>query len=157
MEVELTLYGIVKESIVDGPGLRYVVFVQGCPHKCEGCHNPDSHNFNSGYKMSLSTIFNEIKSNPLLAGVTFSGGEPFYQAENLSLLADAVKSLGKTIITYTGYTLEELLHNESHMKLLKKTDTLVDGKFQKELKDYTLKFRGSSNQRIIDVKEELTS
>lgn len=147
--MDIRVCGIAKESIVDGPGLRYVIFAQGCPHRCEGCHNPQSHSFDGGTLMSVKSLFNEIKKNPLLSGVTFSGGEPFCQAEAFCELADMVKSIGKTVMTYTGYTIEELLYRKSHLNLLEKTDILVDGKYIKELRDYQLKFKGSSNQRTI--------
>lgn len=153
MSIVIRMCGVVKESIVDGPGLRYVIFVQGCPHKCKGCHNPESHDFNAGTEVSVDAIFNDILKNPLLSGVTFSGGEPFCQAETLALLAHKVKSIRKHVMVYTGYTIEELAKRQDALKLLQLTDTLVDGRFIEELKDYRLIFRGSNNQRIIQMKD----
>ncbi|MEG2259298.1 MAG: 4Fe-4S cluster-binding domain-containing protein, partial [Oscillospiraceae bacterium] len=100
----LKIAGIVGDSITDGPGIRTAVFVQGCPHKCEGCHNPQSHDFNGGTEMDIDEIFKKIEQNPLLSGVTFSGGEPFCQAGGLAELGKKVKSLGLEIAIYTGYT-----------------------------------------------------
>ncbi len=153
-QMTLSVCGLVKESIVDGPGLRYVVFVQGCPHLCEGCHNPQSHDFNGGSRLSVATIYDEIKRNPLLSGVTFSGGEPFCQPAPLCWLADKVHALGKNVITYTGFTYEDLLKNHAHRELLKRTDILIDGKFVNGLKDYRLKFKGSSNQRTLYLRKD---
>lgn len=155
----LRLFGTVNDSIVDGPGIRYAVFVQGCPHNCDGCHNPKSHDINGGYFLSIENILEKIKKNPLLDGVTFSGGEPFLQAKELSELAKSVHKMGLNIFTYTGYKIEELLaganEENSWFELIKNSDYIVDGKFIKELKSYDLIFKGSSNQRIIDVKQTL--
>ena len=154
---KLRLCGIEPESIVDGPGFRYVVFVQGCPHHCEGCHNPQSHSFEDGYLKDIDEIVDEIKENPLLSGVTFSGGEPFCQAEGLYNLAVKVKELNKNIYVYSGYTYEKLLEmakNEPYKKkLLDICDVLIDGPFVLEKRDLTLLYRGSTNQRIINLKE----
>ncbi|CAM4145773.1 anaerobic ribonucleoside-triphosphate reductase activating protein [Campylobacter armoricus] len=151
----LRLAGIEKESIVDGYGLRYVIFTQGCPHHCKGCHNPQTHDFNKGYLQDLASLYDEICKNPLLQGVTFSGGEPFMQAKNLSILAKYIKNLGLDITIYTGFTYEELLQNKQTKKLLFLADILVDGKFILEQKDLSLKFKGSANQRIIDIAKSL--
>ena len=150
---KIRLAGVVRESIVDGPGFRFVVFVQGCPHHCEGCHNPQSHDFKDGYLSDTDTLLEEIKKNPLLSGVTFSGGEPFCQPEALSKLGAQVKKLGLNVITYSGYTYEELLamQNPQVNALLDVCDYLIDGKFILEQRDLTLQFRGSHNQRIIDL------
>ncbi|HIW57667.1 MAG TPA: anaerobic ribonucleoside-triphosphate reductase activating protein [Firmicutes bacterium] len=154
---EIRIAGVVKESIVDGPGIRYVVFVQGCPHGCEGCHNPATHDFSGGYDVPLSKIFEDFKKNPLLSGVTFSGGEPFCKADKLLKLGRMIKSLGKSIVIYSGYTFEELLknaeENENIINLLKISDILIDGRFELKLKSLSLRFRGSSNQRVIDLKK----
>lgn len=154
----LKIAGVVKESTVDGPGFRYVVFTQGCPHKCEGCHNPETHDYNGGNLVKIHDIANDIKKNPLLAGVTISGGDPFVQAKQVSKLLDLLdKKL--TVMVYTGFTYEYLLNNadekNNYMELLKRTDILMDGKFIKELMNENLIFRGSSNQRAIDVKRSL--
>ena len=147
----IRISGIVEESIVDGPGIRLVVFTQGCNHNCPECHNPHTHDFNGGYEIDIYEIIELAKNNPLLDGITLSGGEPFDQAENCSQLAALIKSMGLNVITYTGYTYEVLIQNINYMKLLEKTDLLIDGRFDISKKDLTLDFRGSSNQRIIDV------
>lgn len=155
----MKLAGIIRESIVDGPGIRFVIFSQGCPHRCFGCHNPDTHDFEGGFEVQPEKILTEIKKNPLLCGVTLSGGEPFCQAKEFSNLALQIKAEGLNIMTYTGYTFEHLIKNadESNFwkSLVENTDILVDGQFQEEYKDLTLKFRGSSNQRILDVNSSL--
>lgn len=155
----LRVAGINKESIVDGPGIRLVVYTQGCKHNCVGCHNPETHSFNGGELISIDEILKLIKENPLLDGVTFSGGEPFEQAEKLAELGEKVKKQGLNIITYTGYTCEEIIDKidtePGWKKLLYTTDFLIDGKFDINNKSLKLKFRGSSNQRIIDVKKTL--
>lgn len=155
----LRIAGIVKESIVDGPGIRQVVFTQGCKHNCPGCHNPETHSFNGGTLMDTDEIMNMASRNPLLDGITFSGGDPFEQAEACAELAVRVKAVGLNIITYTGYTFEEIIKNASNKKgweeLLKCSDLLVDGRFELERKNMLLKFRGSENQRIINVAESL--
>ncbi|NLK17033.1 MAG: anaerobic ribonucleoside-triphosphate reductase activating protein [Clostridiales bacterium] len=157
MAYSLRVSGIVPESIVDGPGIRYAVFVQGCPHRCPGCHNPQTHDFEGGQDMGIGEIAAQIEENPLLTGVTFSGGEPFCQAEALYWLGLKVKAMGKNLIIYTGYTIEQLLVMEKRRsyvgKLLRLADTLIDGPYVESLRDLDLPFRGSSNQRIIDVKE----
>ncbi|QKF56621.1 anaerobic ribonucleoside-triphosphate reductase activating protein [Campylobacter ornithocola] len=151
----LRLAGAIKESIVDGYGLRYVIFTQGCPHHCKGCHNPQTHDFNKGYLQDLASLYDEICKNPLLQGVTFSGGEPFMQAKNLSILAKYIKELGLDLAIYTGFTYEELLQEQAMKELLFLTDILIDGKFILEQKDLSLKFKGSKNQRVIDVVKSL--
>lgn len=155
----LSLSGIIKESIVDGPGIRYVVFAQGCPHHCEGCQNPQTWPFEGGKKVSVSQIIDEIKENPLISGITLSGGEPFCQAKDMAELARAAHKIGLNVIAYTGYFYERLLELSKDtpeiMELLKQIDVLVDGPFISALKSYELKFKGSSNQRAIDVKKSL--
>ena len=174
--VSLRLAGVVRESIVHGPGLRFAIFCQGCPHNCPKCHNQDTHDFSGGYDCDIQKIVNAIEENPLLSGVTFSGGEPSHQPVAFLEIAKKVKSRGLNIWMYSGYTLEELLSranstisdldnmnenssqtsekNEEQVALkglLSLIDVLVDGKFINELKDLTLPFRGSRNQRIIDM------
>ncbi|NLK70087.1 MAG: anaerobic ribonucleoside-triphosphate reductase activating protein [Clostridiales bacterium] len=157
--MEVRIAGTVNDSIVDGPGLRFVIFTQGCPHNCEGCHNPQTHAFDAGEVVSIGELYDMIKKNPLLDGVTFSGGEPFCQAIPLAELGRKIHEIGLNIITYTGYTLEYLLENadesNGYLELLNVTDYLIDGKFEIENKNYLLKFRGSSNQRYIDCKKSL--
>lgn len=150
----LQLAGVIRESIVDGPGIRLVVFAQGCPHHCPGCHNPATHSPEGGYQSSVENIMAAVRSNPMLAGVTLSGGEPFSQAESLAELAHQVRESGLNIVTYTGYTIEQLLEGiptrPGWKRLLEETDTLIDGPFLLTEKTLTLKFRGSRNQRVID-------
>ena len=149
----LRLAGIIRESIVDGPGIRFVVFCQGCPHNCPGCHNPESHDFNAGTDVRIDRILTEIGKDPLLKGVTFSGGEPMCQAAGLYELAAGVKEMGLTLTVFTGFTYEELVSKEDEdiNSLLDMTDLLIDGRYVEKKRDLTLKFRGSSNQRLIDM------
>lgn len=157
MESVLRISGIVDESIVDGPGLRFTVFTQGCPHHCPGCHNPQTHDFNGGYDITVAEIMDRFNEDPLLAGMTFSGGEPFCQAGPLCVLARAVKAAGKNIVVYSGYTYEQLTamarEDAAVDELLLLCDTLVDGPYVEALRDLDLLFRGSSNQRIIDLSD----
>ncbi|MDR2900621.1 MAG: anaerobic ribonucleoside-triphosphate reductase activating protein [Treponema sp.] len=155
--VNLSIGGIESESIVDGPGFRYVVFVQGCCFSCEGCHNAALQSFEGGREISPEEILASIKANPLLSGLTLSGGEPFTQASACANLAREVHAFGLSVITYTGYTWEELTASDRSdwNALIHETDILVDGPFIKELKNIALTFRGSSNQRLIDVKKSL--
>ena len=157
MSKKVRIAGIVRESIVDGPGIRFVVFAQGCPHHCDGCHNPSTHDFNGGNLVAVDAIINEMKKNPLLDGITLSGGEPFEQPEAFGELAERARELGYHVMAYTGYTYEKLLakKDEQRLRLLENTDLLVDGKFEMEKKSLLLKFKGSKNQRIIDVKKSL--
>lgn len=157
LDFVIRIAGTVQNSIVDGPGIRYTLFTQGCQHNCKGCHNPQTFDLMGGKEVSAQLIYEEIKNDPLTKGVTFSGGEPFLQAEKLAELGQAIHSLQKDIITYTGFTFEELLESgdDAFMQLLKETDILIDGRFVLELKDLTLKFRGSKNQRILDCKKSL--
>lgn len=156
---KLKISGIVKESIVDGPGIRYVIFTQGCPHHCIGCHNPQTHDFNGGKYIDTETLYEEIVKDPLLKGVTFSGGEPFMQAEVLSDLAKKIKQRGMDVISYSGFKFEDLIENSNDnnkfMDLLESIDILIDGKFEQTLKNPFLKFRGSENQRIISCKDSI--
>lgn len=156
--MELRIAGTVNDSIVDGPGIRFTIFTQGCPHNCEGCHNPQTHDFNGGTLVDTDDLLEKIKGNPLLDGVTFSGGEPFCQAHVLAELGKEIKALGMDIITYTGYTFEKLYENREQNgwgELLSVTDYLIDGPFILDKKDWEIKFRGSSNQRYIDCQESL--
>ncbi|WP_286946440.1 anaerobic ribonucleoside-triphosphate reductase activating protein [Acetobacterium sp. UBA5834] len=155
MTSQIRIAGVVKESIVDGPGIRFVVFAQGCPHQCEGCHNPDTHDLSGGHLVAIDAIIDEMKKNPLLDGITLSGGEPFAQSVGFSELARRAQAAGYHVMTYTGYTYETLLAQpeQSWQQLLEHTDLLVDGRFEVEQKSLLLKFRGSHNQRIIDVKK----
>lgn len=154
MTQTLRLFGIAEESVVDGPGFRYAVFVQGCPHNCPGCHNPESHDFDGGTLRDIDSIFQEICQDPLLRGVTFSGGEPFCQPGPLAELAKMVHSRSLDVMVYTGWTLEQLqaMENPEVHALLEQADYLVDGPFILAQRDIDLNFRGSSNQRVLDMK-----
>lgn len=147
------------DSIVDGPGLRTVIWTQGCPHNCKGCHNPQTHDFDKGYKVDIDEVVSQIKNTKLQRGITISGGEPFVQVEPLIEIVKVVKKeTNFDIWIYTGYTFEELISNENkekNLELLKYVDVLVDGRFIENKKSYDLIFRGSSNQRLIDVKQTL--
>ena len=151
----LRIAGIMRESIVDGPGIRFAVFCQGCPHDCPGCHNPETHDFSGGTEVQIEKILKAIDEDPLLKGVTFSGGEPTCQADGFLSLAKAVKSRGLDITMFSGYTYEQLLvraaEEPSLEELLNLTDLLVDGPYIKAQRDLTLQFRGSRNQRLIDM------
>ena len=151
----LKISGIIDESIVDGPGLRFTVFTQGCPHRCPGCHNPQTHDFDGGSWMDTDEIMARFDEDPLLAGMTFSGGEPFCQPEPLCELARQVKARGKNIVIYSGYTFDQLkemaVKDEWVENLLNMCDLLVDGPYVEALRDLDLLFRGSSNQRILDL------
>ena len=153
----LRLAGIMRESIVDGPGIRFAIFCQGCPHDCPGCHNPETHDFNGGTEVSIEKILKAIDENPILKGVTFSGGEPTCQAEGFAALARAVRARGLDITMFSGYTYEQLLARAEKepalQELLDLTDLLIDGPYLKAERDLTLQFRGSRNQRLIDMKK----
>ena len=153
----LRVANIVEESIVDGPGVRFVVFAQGCLHRCKGCHNPETFALDGGKLLPIAEIFEKISKNPLIEGVTFSGGDPFLQARAFCKLAKMVHSLGLTVMVYTGYVFENLLENGKdssgdRLDFLKNIDILVDGPFKIEERSLDLKFKGSCNQRIIDVR-----
>lgn len=154
----IRIAGVVRESIVDGPGLRFVVFCQGCPHGCKGCHNEATHDFDGGYDCDMEKILDAVAADPLLDGVTFSGGEPLCQPEAFAALGAALKAQNPdlNITTFTGYTYEELISMEKTRpaigRLLDLTDLLIDGRYVEAERDLTLQFRGSRNQRLIDMK-----
>ncbi len=149
--------GIDEDSITNGPGLRFVLFVQGCPHRCTGCHNPQTHAFGAGRIFTVDELFRQIRANPLQTGITFSGGEPFCQPEPLAELAARLNPHGYDLAAYTGYTFEQLFASTRPgvRELLEQLDILVDGPFIPEKKDFLLSFRGSGNQRILNVPESL--
>lgn len=150
------LAGIAGDSIVDGPGIRTTFFAQGCPHQCEGCHNPETWSFSGGTEMETEELVQIVKNNPLCRGVTFSGGEPFAQAEGFAELAEALKKQGYEVASYTGYTFEELLEGTGAQRhLLECLDVLIDGPFVIKERSLELVFRGSKNQRILNVSESL--
>ena len=146
---------IIEDTMVDGPGLRTTVYCAGCRHRCHGCHNPQSWDFNAGRDMSTDEIMEIILADPF-ADVTFSGGDPMYQPEGFAELAKAIKSkTNKTIWCYTGFSFEQIISDSRLLPLLLQLDVVVDGPYKKELSDPDLRFRGSSNQRIIDVRRSL--
>ena len=150
------LSGIAGDSIVDGPGIRTTFFAQGCPHHCPGCHNPETWPFTGGTAMDTEDLVAIVKNNPLCRGVTFSGGEPFAQAEGFRELARALKGEGYEVASYSGYTFEQLLAGTPEQKaLLAEIDVLIDGPFLLAQKSLEISFRGSRNQRILDVKQSL--
>lgn len=153
--MELRIAGVVKESIVDGKGIRYTVFTQGCPHHCKGCHNPQTWAFEGGEITTPETLFEDFRKNPLLKGVTFSGGEPFCQPQPLAELARLVHSIGKDVTVYSGWTYEQLAeqHDPAVDDLLAQVDVLIDGPFVLEQRNLELTFRGSENQRVIDMNQ----
>lgn len=159
---ELQVAGFLDNSLVNGKGLRAVLFLSGCNHHCPGCHNLDIQEFDYGEKVSIEDISKRIKSNtPLIKGVTFSGGEPFEQAKNLSELAYILKREDLNIWCYTGYTFEYIIEhldtNNGWKELLDNIDILIDGRFETDKYSHHLKYKGSSNQRIINVKESILS
>ena len=154
--MKIRIAGITEDSIVDGPGLRLTVFFQGCPHHCPGCHNPETHDPDGGRIIDTSEIVAMMEANPLLDGITLSGGEPFRQVSGCIELAMAAHVHGLNVWCYTGYTVEYILQSRSPgmRKLLKHIDVLVDGPYIEELRTLELPWRGSKNQRIISLKEE---
>lgn len=159
MEKTIRLSGIAYESLVNGPGMRRVFFAQGCKHNCKGCFNLDTHDFNGGEERNMDELIKDTLDNQILRGVTFSGGDPWEQADKFAYMAKAFKENGLSIWSYTGYTFEYIIKHQNEYKgwtdLLNNIDVLVDGRFEEEKKKDGLKFKGSENQRIIDVKESL--
>ena len=155
MEGTIRIAGTVGESIVDGPGFRYTLFVQGCPHGCPGCHNPQTHDFDGGQDIALDTLLKDMCKNPFVKGVTFSGGDPLYPAnrEQIGALAQEIRARfpDKTIWLYTGYRFEQI----TDLPFLAAIDVVVDGPFIEAQKDTQLHWRGSANQRVIDVARTL--
>lgn len=153
--MQIRVAGIVPESVVDGPGIRFVVFAQGCPHHCPGCHNPETHDFQGGELLEISSLIDRIKAMPMLTGITISGGEPFCQVKECGELAEKVKALGKNVVVYSGYTHEQLkdlaAHDTQVENLLFLTDILIDGPYLEAQRDLNLPYRGSANQRIIKI------
>lgn len=158
MKIRLAAY-LQPDSIVDGEGIRTVIWTQGCPHNCLGCHNPETHDFNGGALVELKEVYDIIDSLEGQTGITFSGGDPFIQPKACSQIAKYARDKGYNIWSYTGYTFEQLLKlsekNSDILDFLKQIDVLVDGKFELSKKNYRAVFRGSYNQRIIDVKKSL--
>ena len=152
--MDIRINGIVNDSIVDGPGLRLAVFVQGCPHRCPGCHNPETHDPGRGQSRDTEDILRLIEENPLLDGLTLSGGEPFEQPEACLALSTAARGRGLNVWIYSGYSYEALLKKrQAAIKgLLDACDVLADGPFLLAERSLELDFRGSRNQRLIDLK-----
>ena len=161
----MKIAGIVKESIVDGPGIRYTIFTQGCPHHCHGCHNKSTWDPNGGKEVDVEDICKEINKNPLVDGITLSGGEPFMQVEDCIRIAMEAKHNKMSVWCYTGYTYEYLMNIWNwkdngkqyilNLTLLRYIDVLVDGRFDESKKSLDLRFCGSTNQRIIDIQESI--
>ncbi|MCL2425619.1 MAG: anaerobic ribonucleoside-triphosphate reductase activating protein [Oscillospiraceae bacterium] len=155
----MRIAGLVQDSIVDGPGLRFVVFAQGCQFRCEGCHNPDTWDSNGGTEVSVEDLIKDMLSNPLTDGLTLSGGEPFEQAADCISLAAAARDNGLNVWIFTGKTFEELQEeskdNYSIAKLMKLTNVLIDGKFIFAQRTLSQKWCGSKNQRVLDVPKSL--
>ena len=153
--IKLSILEIVEDTTVDGPGLRTTVYCAGCPNRCPGCHNPQSWDINNGTEVDIEDILKTILDDPF-ADVTVSGGDPMFQPAGFTALAKGIKERsGKNIWCYTGWLFEELLQNPRQREMLSYIDVIVDGRFIDSLKDETLRFRGSSNQRIIDVQASL--
>lgn len=151
----ISVLKIIEDTTVDGPGFRTAIYCAGCTNHCPGCHNPESWDINNGKEMTTEEILKKILADSF-ADVTFTGGDPMFQPEGFTELAKAIKANSqKTIWCYSGYTFEEIVKNEKRKELLGYIDILVDGRFVQELKDESLYFRGSSNQRLIDVKASL--
>lgn len=150
----IRISGTTPESIVDGEGIRYVIFTQGCPHHCSGCHNPSTHSFDDGKLVLIHELIADIRKNKnYIDGITLSGGEPFCQSDQCSIIAKEAHEMGLSVWCYTGYLFEDLYGRAD--KLLSHINVLVDGPFVLEERSLDLEFRGSRNQRIIDVQTSL--
>ena len=147
----------IQDSIVDGPGLRFTLFCQGCPHRCKGCQNPGTHDPAGGREAAVSDVVAAMLSNPLTDGLTLSGGEPFSQVSDCAAIAREAKRAGLNVWCYTGFLFEDLIRDPRCRELLENVDVLVDGPFVLEERSLTLKWRGSANQRVLDVKKSLES
>lgn len=146
---------IQPDSILDGSGIRTVIWFQGCLHNCKGCQNPETHDMNGGIVVDVDELKMKFKNLKYQSGITLSGGDPFFQPDAALEIAKFAKSVGLNVWAYTGFTYEALLSDKSRLDLLKNVDVLVDGKFMMDKKSLNCKFRGSTNQRLIDVKKSL--
>ena len=157
--MKVQIASLINDSIVDGPGLRYAIYVQGCHHRCKGCHNPQTQPFDGGTEMDTEAIWSEIEENPLLSGITFSGGDPVCQPLPLAEIAEKARKNGLSVWCYTGDVFEDIIkkNDDDVMALLRNVDVLVDGPFVLERRTLELPFRGSTNQRLIDVQASLES
>lgn len=155
----MKIYGFVQDSIVDGPGFRFACFVQGCPHHCPGCHNPDSHDPDGGREMTVEEVSGDLLKNPLTDGLTLSGGDPFAQPESCLALAKIAHAHHLNVWAYSGWTFEYLRDQgtEAQKALLSELDVLIDGPFLLEQRTLSLPWRGSRNQRVIDVPASLAA
>ena len=153
--LKVHLAGIVNESVTDGPGLRIALFFQGCEHHCAGCHNPHTWPFQGGSEYKVTELLRQLLDTPLIKGITLSGGDPFYQPEAAAIIAREFHIRGKNVWAYTGFTWEELQNSRdsARINLLSQCDVLIDGPFVQSQRSLTLNFCGSSNQRLILVKE----
>jgi anaerobic ribonucleoside-triphosphate reductase activating protein len=154
-DLTIRIADIVQDSIVDGPGIRMVIFTQGCPHHCAGCHNPHTHDPDGGHVVNVDDVVGQMRINPLLDWITFSGGEPFEQKAAVMYIANEAHRLGLNVWCYTGWTWEEIMGDPHKRGLLAYIDVLVDGRFVLAQRSLGLKWRGSANQRVIDVAESL--
>lgn len=158
-KVRLAIPKIQSDSIVDGEGIRSVIWFQGCGHKCPGCHNPETHPFDEGHVKDIEEVKEWIRELEFQKGITFSGGDPMFQLEAFIELAKTTHECGMDVWVYTGYTFEELLKlgkkNKIYIEALEQIDVLVDGRFELSKKSFDVVFRGSTNQRILDVKASL--
>ncbi len=155
--MKIRIAGYIPESTVDGEGVRLAIFTQGCPHRCNGCQNPQTWDYGGG-RVADTKDFDRLMANPLLSGITLTGGEPFLQQEACIKLADMAHRRGLNVWCYTGYEFEtlRLAVNYREDRLIEHIDILVDGRFELSKRSLNLLFRGSSNQRIIDVKKSLS-
>lgn len=154
---ELAILDIVEDTVVDGPGFRTTVYASGCPHRCPGCHNPQSWDLSAGHVVSVEVVADKLLSNPF-ANITFSGGDPLMQVEAFTRLAQRIKAQSrKNIWCYTGYLFEDICKSSRLSMILPYIDVLVDGRFKLELRDTALLFRGSSNQRLVDVRKSVAA
>lgn len=159
--MKIRIHDYIQESYVDGPGIRFTLFVQGCPHHCEGCHNPQTHAFDGGKEIDTQEIVDKMLKNPLIDGLTLSGGEPFSQVNACLVLIKQLKQANSSydVVVYTGYTFEQLLEwgqKAPHViELLSNIDYLIDGPFILSQRDLELDFRGSRNQRILNARQSL--
>lgn len=154
MDKLLYVASIVENTIVDGIGFRTSLYLSGCDIHCEGCHNKDLWNINSGHAMEIDVVFKKITGS--FTNITFIGGEPMMQAKYLAVLAEKIKTTtNKDIWIYSGHTYEEILNNKVYFNLLKYCDVLVDGRYDEKFFKNNLRFKGSTNQRIIDIKKSM--
>jgi anaerobic ribonucleoside-triphosphate reductase activating protein len=156
-EILFRLAGLNLESVSDGPGLRMTIYLQGCPHHCPGCHNPETWALDGGESMTTADFLNQLSPSPLISGITLSGGEPFHQAAAAGEIARWARSRGYSVWTYTGYHWEQLLASpdQAVQRLLRSSEVIVDGPFRADQRDLSLAFRGSRNQRLIDTAASL--